>query len=143
MIWCARGPRFNLSGLITPLGDVMNRRAHTRIPISNKALLEVKQRYYPCSLIDCSRQGLAVAIEAPSTLPLGSEVVLLSNFCGQQFKCTVRLQYKTARRLGLQIVGLDQRNARVLMQFLSQSAVDHALSYDRFGNLQFDYAMSM
>ncbi|QHJ86939.1 PilZ domain-containing protein [Aequoribacter fuscus] len=116
----------------------MNRRAHTRIPISSKALLAVEQRYYSCSLIDCSRQGLAVAIDLPLILTLGSEAVLLSNFCGQDFKCTVRLQYKTARRLGFQIVGLDHRDASVLKQLLSQSAVDHALSYDRFGALQFD-----
>ncbi|EGG30213.1 hypothetical protein IMCC3088_819 [Aequoribacter fuscus] len=50
----------------------------------------------------------------------------------------MRLQYKTARRLGFQIVGLDHRDASVLKQLLSQSAVDHALSYDRFGALQFD-----
>lgn len=121
----------------------MNGRAHPRIPISSQALLEVEERHYPCVLTDCSRQGFAVAIEAPLTLSVGSEFALLSNFCGQDFKCTVRLQYKAEGRLGVQIISLDQRDAAALKRFLSQSALDHAVSYDRFGSLQFNYAMSM
>jgi hypothetical protein len=121
----------------------MNRRAHKRIPISSKALLVVGQRFHRCSLLDCSRQGLAVVPEQPMTLAVGSEIELQSNFGGEGFKCKVRLQYKTEQRLGFQIIDMQPRDASILAQLLSQSAVDNAVSYDRFGALEFNYTTSM